>query len=277
MTGAERSRKRRWTAAAGLGSVAVAFSGGVDSAYLAARAHRVLGARALAVTAVSPSLAEAQRPQAGDVARALRLRPPLRRDLRGRRPPLRRERRAALLRCKTELFAHLLPLAACAASRTSPTASSVTTSRTSVPAIARPPRRACVSPLAEAGLTKADVRALSRAAGPAHLGPALLALPVVAHPLRHRRSRPGSCAQVERAESGCARWASGSCASATSGRRARGAFTGGAGAPGRPAAARSGRGRRTRGRLPEPRRRSRGLPAGPAERGPGAGRPGSGG
>src|SRR5918996_3363006 len=38
-------------------AVVVAYSGGVDSTFLAAEAHAVLGDRCLAVTAVSPSLA----------------------------------------------------------------------------------------------------------------------------------------------------------------------------------------------------------------------------
>jgi len=46
---------KRWLGAQG--AVMVAFSGGVDSSYLLDVAHEVLGARALAVTADSPSLA----------------------------------------------------------------------------------------------------------------------------------------------------------------------------------------------------------------------------
>jgi uncharacterized protein len=49
------------------GRVMVAFSGGVDSSYLAWAAHRALGRDALAVTAVSPSYPESHRVVAEDL------------------------------------------------------------------------------------------------------------------------------------------------------------------------------------------------------------------
>ena len=56
-------------ALASLGRVVVAFSGGTDSALVAHVAHQVLGADALAVTAVSPSLPADELAHVGDETR----------------------------------------------------------------------------------------------------------------------------------------------------------------------------------------------------------------
>ena len=54
-------------------TVIVAYSGGVDSAFLAAAANEVLGAKALAVTAKSPSLAPSELREAVELAERLGL------------------------------------------------------------------------------------------------------------------------------------------------------------------------------------------------------------
>ena len=52
-------------------SVVVAFSGGVDSSLLAKAAYEVLQDKAIAVTAVSPSLPEAELTEAQEVAQRI--------------------------------------------------------------------------------------------------------------------------------------------------------------------------------------------------------------
>jgi uncharacterized protein len=148
-----------------LGSVVVAYSGGVDSAFLAYTAHRVLGDQALAIIADSPSLARSHFRDALEFARQ--------KDI-----PLRTVETAELeseayavndanrcFHCKDELFTVLeqkrlqLGFAAVAYGLNLDDGKDF-----------RPGQRAAAAhhiaaPLAEAGLAKADVRALAQQAG----------------------------------------------------------------------------------------------------------------
>jgi uncharacterized protein len=149
----------------GLGSVVVAYSGGVDSACLAWVAHRELGDRALAVTADSPSYPARHREMAAAIARDFSLRHEVIHTGELSSPAYRANDVDRCYHCKYELFTHLSALA-----RARGFAAVVDGNNRDDRGDYRPGRVAArrfgvVSPLDDAGLSKSDVRALARAGG----------------------------------------------------------------------------------------------------------------
>ena len=93
-------------------SVVVAFSGGVDSSLLAKAAYEALGATAIAVTAVSPSLPEAELTEAQEVAKRIGIEHRLIHTDEMDNPSYVANPTNRCYFCKVELFEKLNPLAA---------------------------------------------------------------------------------------------------------------------------------------------------------------------
>ena len=165
ITELEEKKQRLEASLRGLCSVIVAYSGGIDSAYLAFAAHRTLGDRMLAVIADSASLARSHYRDAVEFAaqQGIPLRTLQTSELEHEAYAVNDSNRC--FHCKDELFTVL----------------EQARSQLGFDAVAyglnaddrkdfRPGQRAAAAhhvaaPLAEAGLTKADVRALARRAG----------------------------------------------------------------------------------------------------------------
>ena len=150
---------------AGYRSVLIAFSGGVDSAYLAIAAAEVLGERALAVTADSPSYPDAHRRLALSIANDFGFAHHVIHTGELDRPEYRANPANRCYYCKDELYSHL---SAVAVDRG--IAVVVDGNNADDRGDYRPGRQAArehgvLSPLDEADLTKDEIRELARDAG----------------------------------------------------------------------------------------------------------------
>jgi len=147
------------------GRVLVAFSGGVDSSYLAFAAHRALNGGALAVTAASPSYPASHRAMAERVVADFGIPHRFVRTLEMEREAYRANQPDRCFHCKTELFEVLGSLRE--ELGFDAVAYGVNTDDTSD---FRPGHRAAeqhgvLSPFLAVQLSKAEIRALSRVAG----------------------------------------------------------------------------------------------------------------
>ncbi len=145
-----------------LGSVIVAYSGGVDSALVMSVAHRVLGERALAVTASSPSVAPEELEGASDLARSRGWNHVIAstNEIEDERYLVNDGRRCFF--CKTELYSHLQRIAAERDIRFIANGTNTDDLGDYRPGLEAASNAEVRSPLVEAGINKQEVRDIAR-------------------------------------------------------------------------------------------------------------------
>jgi uncharacterized protein len=148
-----------------LTSLLVAFSGGADSAYLAWAAHRVLGDRSLAVTALSASFSRYDRQQAEEFLRATGIRHEWIGTQEFENPLYVANNADRCYHCKDELFDRMEGLAAERGFLAIAYGVNADDTRDFRPGHRAAREHRVLAPLLDAGLHKDEIRQLSRIAG----------------------------------------------------------------------------------------------------------------
>ena len=149
----------------GLERAVVAYSGGVDSTFLAKMAYDALGGQAMAVTAVSPSLARAERDDATRFAAQIGIRHEFIETRELDNPAYRANDSSRCFHCKAELFDRLREFVAERGVQHMLYGPVIDDLGDFRPGMAASRERGARAPLVEAGLRKAEVRELSKRLG----------------------------------------------------------------------------------------------------------------
>ncbi len=161
----EIKREKLFTNLGELGSVMVAYSGGIDSAYLAWAAHQVLGPRMLAITADSPSLARTQLQDAVAFASEHGIAHKVIQTGELKNSAYARNDANRCFYCKDELFTAMKRYAAELGFATIAFGMNTDDRGDYRPGQEAARQHGVVAPLVEADLGKLEIRALARAAG----------------------------------------------------------------------------------------------------------------
>lgn len=150
---------------AGYGSVVVAYSGGTDSTLVLKVAHDVLGDRAIAMTAVSASLAAADRTEAEEIARRIGAAHILVETDEAANPEYLANTPNRCFFCKDETYDKLVAYARRHGYATVADGSNADDTHDFRPGRQAAREHDVRSPLLEAGLTKAEIRSLAKELG----------------------------------------------------------------------------------------------------------------